>query len=214
MTHCLLRVDNLSVRLGGTAIVSNVSFTVNEGEVFALLGPSGCGKTTTLRAIAGLENDVSGTILYEGTNLSGTPPETRNMGYVFQEGALFPHLDVQRNICFGLRDLSKADQKQRVTDLLTLVQLSGFETRAIHELSGGQRQRIALARALARDPKLLLLDEPFSSLDSHLRQELRDDLFSVLRQTGTSAILVTHDVEDAKAVNARVGTMTNGSLAP
>ena len=208
----LLQLHHLHVQLGGAAIVKDLCLSVGPGEFIAILGPSGCGKTTTLRAICGLELPSSGTIEYEGQDITQVPTHRRNIGYLFQEGALFPHLTVGQNICFGIRNLSAEKQRNRLEELLHLVQLTGLDSRTTTELSGGQRQRVALARALARQPKLILLDEPFSSLDATLKDALRTDLFAILKQTDTAAIMVTHDKDDAASVSARTVWMDNGSI--
>ena len=208
----LLQLHHLHVQLGGAAIVKDLCLSVGRGEFIAILGPSGCGKTTTLRAICGLELPSSGTIEYEGLDITQVPTYRRNIGYLFQEGALFPHLTVGQNICFGIRNLSAEKQRNRLEELLHLVQLTGLDSRTTTELSGGQRQRVALARALARQPKLILLDEPFTSLDATLKDALRTDLFAILKHTDTAAILVTHDKDDAASVSARTVWMDNGSI--
>ena len=210
----LLQIENLCIRLGGHPIVRDACITVNTGEFVAILGPSGCGKTTTLRGICGLELPDSGSILYEGQDITRVPTHQRNIGYLFQEGALFPHLTVEQNICFGIRDQSKGIQNERVAHLLDLVQLTGLGSRSTTALSGGQRQRVALARALARQPKLMLLDEPFSSLDETLKETLRNDLFEILKQTNTAAIMVTHNEGDARSIAARTVWMSEGCVRP
>ncbi|MBS0163541.1 MAG: ABC transporter ATP-binding protein, partial [Nitrospira sp.] len=181
--------------------VEGITFTVHEGEILCLLGPSGCGKTTILRAIAGFERVTAGSIALSGQLVSSRntmiPTEQRHIGMVFQEYALFPHLRVEKNIAFGLHHLSRAQQQTIVDDLLTLTGLRGLEHRYPHELSGGQQQRVALARALALRPVLLLLDEPFSNLDPDMASRMRQDLHALLRQTKTTAILVTHDHDEA-----------------
>jgi iron(III) transport system ATP-binding protein len=208
----VLRVDALEKAFGTTRAVAGVTLEVHAGEVVALLGPSGCGKTTLLRLIAGLERPDAGTIVLGDRTVSGggtwVPPERRRVGLVFQEWALFPHLDVLGNIAFGL---SKDDQA-RARELLALVHLDGLGDRLPHELSGGQQQRVALARALAPRPDLLLLDEPFSNLDAQLRAAVRADVREVLRVTGTTAVLVTHDQEEALSVADRVAVMIEGTI--
>lgn len=208
----LLHVENLCVRLGGNLVVREACLTVMPGEFVAILGPSGCGKTTTLRAICGLENPESGVIQYEGSTINELPTHRRNIGYLFQEGALFPHLSVGQNISFGIREQPKAQQQARVDELLQLVQLNGLASRSTTSLSGGQRQRVALARALARQPKLVLLDEPFSSLDAALKDTLRKDLFEILKKTKTAAVMVTHDEQDARTTAARTVWMSEGCM--
>jgi len=200
---------------GHVKAVSDLTLHVNKGEFFSLLGPSGCGKTTVLRLIAGLEMPDTGTIaLGEATVAGGgwVPPEKRGVGIVFQEYALFPHMRVFENIAFGLKGCSKQELKRKVMEMLELVGLPGMSERHPHELSGGQQQRIALARALAPSPKVMLLDEPFSNLDADLRLELRTETKRILKETGTTAILVTHDQEEAFSLSDRVGVLYNGRL--
>ena len=196
--------------------VEQITFTVHQGEILCLLGPSGCGKTTILRAIAGFERVITGSIALSGQLVSSrdtmVPTEQRHIGMVFQEYALFPHLRVEKNIAFGLSHLSRRQRKPIVDDLLALTGLRGLEHRYPHELSGGQQQRVALARALAPRPVLLLLDEPFSNLDPDMASRMRQDLHALLRQTKTTAILVTHDHDEAFAMADRVAVLHRGRL--
>jgi iron(III) transport system ATP-binding protein len=196
--------------------VSDISFSVQHGEVLCLLGPSGCGKTTILRAIAGFEPVIGGSITLSGHIVSSphsmVPAEQRRVGMVFQEYALFPHLHIGHNIAFGLRHLPRAQRKAVVTELLKLVGLTGLERRYPHELSGGQQQRVALARALAPHPVLLLLDEPFSNLDPDMASRMRQDLHGLLRRTKTTAILVTHDHDESFAMADRIAVLNQGRL--
>jgi iron(III) transport system ATP-binding protein len=198
--------------------VSGLSFTVGHGEILALLGPSGCGKTTTLRLIAGFETPDEGTItigdrvVADATRAVLVPPEARGVGIVFQDYALFPHLTVEENVAFGLHRLARPARQGRVTEVLRLVDLESLARRYPHELSGGQQQRVALARALAPSPALLLLDEPFSNLDADLRNQMREEVEHVLRSTGTTAIFVTHDQEEAFTIADRVGVLAAGRL--
>lgn len=196
--------------------VEQISFAVQQGEILCLLGPSGCGKTTILRAIAGFERIIAGSIALSGRLVSSretmVPTEQRHIGMVFQEYALFPHLRVDKNIAFGLDHLPRTQQKAVVDDLLMLTGLCGLEQRYPHELSGGQQQRVALARALAPRPILLLLDEPFSNLDPDMACRMRQDLHALLRQTKTTAILVTHDHDEAFAMADRVAVLNHGRL--
>ncbi len=197
-------------------VIDNLSFVMNSGDICCLLGPSGCGKTTVLRAIAGFQALLKGEISVQGKLLSSpdhtTPPEKRKVGMVFQDYALFPHLSVCDNITFGLRH-SDASQKERTCEeMLALVKLSGLGHRFPHELSGGQQQRVALARALAPEPDLLLLDEPFSSLDVDLRRSLALEVRAILKSRNISAIMVTHDQEEAFAVADRIGVINNGKI--
>ena len=215
----LLDVHCLSKRYadGALPVVNGLSFGVAEGELVALLGPSGCGKTTALRCLAGFLAPDSGTVTLGGTVLSdeaGTfvAPERRGLGFVFQDHALFPHLTVRENVAFGLRRLRKAERAARAAEMLRLVGLAGFEDRAVQALSGGQQQRVALARALAPRPRMLLLDEPFTGLDALLRAEMRDRVAEILRAEGTTALLVTHDQEEAMQFADRVAVMQGGRI--
>ena len=196
--------------------ISDISFAARHGEILCLLGPSGCGKTTILRAIAGFEPITGGSITLAGQVVSSPhvliPTEQRHVGMVFQEYALFPHLRVAHNIAFGLRNLSRAQRQVVVEDLLKLTGLTGLERRYPHELSGGQQQRVALARALAPQPLLLLLDEPFSNLDPDMASRMRQDLHDLLRRTKTTAILVTHDHDEAFAMADRIAVLHHGLL--
>jgi iron(III) transport system ATP-binding protein len=198
--------------------VSGLSFTVGQGEILALLGPSGCGKTTTLRLIAGFETPDEGTItigdrvVADAARAVLLPAEERGVGVVFQDYALFPHLTVEENVAFGLHRLARPARQGRVTEVLRLVDLESLARRYPHELSGGQQQRVALARALAPSPALLLLDEPFSNLDADLRNQMREEVEHVLRSTGTTAIFVTHDQEEAFTIADRVGVLAVGRL--
>jgi iron(III) transport system ATP-binding protein len=212
----LLEVDQLSVAYGSNTVVHDVSLTLASGEIGCLLGPSGCGKTTLLRAIAGFEPLQQGAILLAGKRVSTpgftTPPEKRQVGMVFQDFALFPHLTVADNIGFGIRHQKGSFRKQRIDELLTLVDLPDFHKRYPHELSGGQQQRIALARALAPKPQLLLMDEPFSSMDVELREDLAREVRGILKSENITAILVTHDQHEAFAMADSIGVMQHGRL--
>lgn len=196
--------------------VNDLSLEVNKGEILTLLGPSGCGKTTTLRLIAGFEEPNSGEILINGISVAGkkmfVPPEKRNVGIVLQEFALFPHLNVKRNIAFGLRGISKAEIEERVKSLIDLTGLQGLEERYPYQLSGGQQQRVALARALAPSPLIVLFDEPFASIDPDLRSRMRTDLKRILKETGVTAIFVTHDQEEAFLIADRIVVMSKGKI--
>ena len=198
------------------AAVCNASFGVNRGEILALLGPSGSGKTTLLRLIAGLETPDQGTILLEGVVMNrpgyDVPPESRKVGMVFQDGALFPHLTVEKNIAFGLSQYNKTEQHKKVMDMLRLVSLESFAKLYPHELSGGQQQRVALARALAPNPVILLMDEPFSSLDPDMRETVRNEVDAILKRIGITAILVTHDHEEAFAMADKVAVLNAGRI--
>lgn len=209
-----LRVEALSVRYGAVTAVSAVDLDVADGEVVALLGPSGCGKSTLLRAVAGLEPPSAGRVAWDGADLVGTPVHRRGFGLVFQDGQLFPHRDVAGNVAFGLRmrRVARAERDARVAELLELVGLAGYGNRRVTELSGGEQQRVALARALAPRPKLLLLDEPLSALDRALREQLAVDLARLLRRTGTTALVVTHDHDEAFTLADRVAVMRAGRV--
>lgn len=212
----LLQVEHISHGYTAQPVVDDISFTLHQGEIACLLGASGCGKTTMLRLIAGFEAPRSGVIRVNGEVVADArrqiPPESRRMGMVFQDYALFPHLSVADNIGFGLRKKSALARRQRVGDLLDLVGLNGRGGRFPHELSGGQQQRVALARALAPEPLLLLLDEPFSNLDVELRERLSLEVRDILKRSGIAAILVTHDQHEAFAVADVVGVMSRGCI--
>ncbi|WP_436493791.1 ABC transporter ATP-binding protein [Actinokineospora sp. HUAS TT18] len=207
----MLRVEGVGVRYGTVPAVSDVDIEVADGEVVALLGPSGCGKSTLLRAVAGLEPLASGAIAWNGGDLAGVPVHKRGFGLVFQDGQLFPHRDVAANIAFGLR-MRGDSAPGRVDDLLDLVGLAGYNNRRVTELSGGEQQRVALARALAPRPRLLLLDEPLSALDRVLREQLAIDLARVLRTERSTAIVVTHDHDEAFTLADRVAVMRSGRI--
>ena len=209
-----IRVEDLHKSFGDFAAVKNSNFVVENGEFFVLLGPSGCGKTTTLRMIAGLEKPDSGTIEFQNADITNLPPERRGFGMVFQNYALFPHLNVFENVAFGLRarHKTKAEMTERVTSALELVQLPGYERRAMDELSGGQQQRVAIARAIAIEPALLLFDEPLSNLDVSLREETRSELRELVTRLGLTAVYVTHDQEEAFALCDRISVMVGGKL--
>ncbi len=211
-----LEVQDVNKCFGETLCVEIEHMHVYEGEVLALLGPSGCGKTTTLRLIAGLETPDGGRISLAGQDVSNehlfVPPEKRKLGLVFQDYALFPHLNVAQNIRFGLQPKFKGDIDARVQEMLHLTRLTQLSHRFPHELSGGEQQRTALARCLAPFPHMLLLDEPFSSLDASLRKELRAEVKEILRETQITTILVTHDQEEALSMSDRLAVMLNGSV--
>jgi iron(III) transport system ATP-binding protein len=198
------------------AAVDDLSLTLEQGEILALVGPSGSGKTTTLRLIAGFEVPDQGLVVIRGETMAGPnrwlPPEERGVGVVFQDYALFPHLTVEENVAFGLHRLDRPARRRRTAEILELVGLDGFGSRYPHELSSGQQQRVAAARALAPAPALILLDEPFSSLDADLKVQIRKDVEKILRNTGTTAIIVTHDQELAFILADRVGVMNSGRL--
>lgn len=212
----LLIVDNIQCQYSGETVVDAISFHVNEDDICCLLGPSGCGKTTILRAIAGFQSITQGHIELGGRRLSQPgamlSPDQRHIGMVFQDYALFPHLSVYDNIRFGIRKQPLQQQKQTVHRLLELVRLNGIEHRFPHALSGGQQQRVALARALAPNPSLLLMDEPFSNLDADLRKRLSLEVRDILKELGISAVLVTHDQQEAFAFSDQVGLLEGGAL--
>lgn len=212
-----LELRQVSVHYGEFAAVSDVSLTLESGQIGCLLGPSGCGKTTLLRAIAGFQAISSGSIFLRGEAISTPqrqlPPEQRKVGMVFQDFALFPHLNVRRNIGFGLAHLSRAERRRRVDEMLQLVSLGDCAGAWPHELSGGQQQRVALARALAPSPEILLLDEPFSSLDSELRTQLAAEVRELLMRNGVTAILVTHDQHEAFAMADSIALLQQGRVA-
>jgi len=216
MIRLLLRNISKTHRHTSPPAVHEVSFELENGHLLALVGESGSGKTTLLRLIAGLETPDTGTISVDGRTLSSpvlvVPPEQRGIGLVFQHHALFPHLTVARNIEFGLRHLPRPARQRLVEPLLDLVNLPGFGRRYPHELSGGERQRIALARALAPNPRVLLLDEPFSSLDARLRHSIRDETRAILKERGATAILVTHDTGDALSIADRIVVLKDGRV--
>ncbi|MBS3958328.1 MAG: ABC transporter ATP-binding protein [Xanthomonadaceae bacterium] len=213
MAEALLAVESLAAAQGGRQVFAGVSFALARGEIAALLGPSGTGKTTLLRVVAGLHPALAGRVVLRGGDAGGLPPEKRGLGFVFQDLALFPHLDVAGNIGFGLSRWPRAERATRVRELLARTGLDGLAGRMPHELSGGQQQRVALARSLAPKPDLLLLDEPLSSLDADLRPRLRDELRALLKAEGTAALLVTHDQDEAFAFADAVGVMLDGRLA-
>ena len=212
----MLTAENISVAYQGAVVVHGVSFHLAPGRIGCLLGPSGCGKTTVLRSIAGFEPLSQGRIMIEGAEVSRhgrmLPPEKRSVGMVFQDFALFPHLSVADNIAFGIRRWPGRERESRIHSLLELVGLPGYAKYYPHQLSGGQQQRIALARALAPKPKLLLLDEPFASLDVEIRESLAREMRKILSQEGITAILVTHDQLEAFAFADEIGVINQGRL--
>lgn len=203
-------------RRGDIPAVKGVSFDLSEGKILALVGESGSGKTTLLRMLAGLESVDSGEVRLDGEVIAtaggGVPPEKRGIGMVFQHHALFPHLNVEKNVLFGVRKLPKSEKENILVEMIDLVGLSGFEKRFPHELSGGERQRVALARALAPNPRLLLMDEPFSSLDARLRYAVRDETREMLKRRGTTVVFVTHDTGDALAVADGIVVLRKGEV--
>ena len=210
----MLKIENLNVYLEGSCIVKNCSLEIKKGEIFSLLGVSGCGKSTLIKAVLGLVPSYEGKIFLNGKDVSALPPEKRNCTVVFQDLRLFPHLTVGENIAFPLhfQKKSKAEEREIIEELLSLVQLEGFNKRTIESLSGGQKQRVAIARALAQNAELLLLDEPFSSLDPNLRKEMGELLLQLREKRGLSVLLVTHDHEEALRLSDRIALMKEGEI--
>ncbi|SEW24903.1 putrescine transport system ATP-binding protein [Aliiroseovarius sediminilitoris] len=210
----LIQFQNVTKRWGDFTAIDDLSIDIYAQEFFALLGPSGCGKTTMMRMLAGFETPTEGAILIDGQNIAAIPPNKRAVNMMFQSYALFPHLSVAENIAFGLkRDKQPKDQiAARVEEMLTLVQLNKFANRKPHQISGGQRQRVALARSLAKAPKLLLLDEPLGALDKKLRQDTQFELMDIQEKTGTTFVIVTHDQEEAMTVASRIAVMDHGKI--
>jgi putrescine transport system ATP-binding protein len=210
----LVRFEAVSKAFSSGTAVDKLSLDIFEGEFFALLGPSGCGKTTLLRMLAGLESPDSGRILLDGKELAGAPPHRRPVNMMFQSYALFPHLNVENNVAFGLKQdrLSRTEIASRVARILSLVRLEGYEKRRPHQLSGGERQRVALARSLVKRPRVLLLDEPLAALDKKLRNETQFELMNLQQQLGLTFIIVTHDQQEAMTMADRIGVMREGRL--
>lgn len=213
----LLEVKNIEKSFEkGNPVVNDISFTVGENEIFALLGPSGCGKTTTLRMISGFERLDKGSISLEGKEISSisvhTSPQKRGIGFVFQDYALFPHMSALDNVAFGLTSLPKFKRKVFAEEVLCRTGMGDYKHRSPAELSGGQQQRVALARAIAPEPKLVLLDEPFSNLDAMLRESTRKEVRSIIKKAGMSAILVTHDQEEALSFADQIAVMNDGKI--
>lgn len=212
----VVEVKYISKSFGNIRVIRDLSFKINQGEILALLGPSGCGKTTILRLIAGFENLGGGEIYIQGERMANTsfsiPPEKRSVGMVFQDYALFPHMTVAGNVLYGLKGMERWRQEKILEGMLRLVGLRGYRSRYPHQLSGGEQQRVSVARALAPCPAALLLDEPFSNLDADMRSRMRLEVLSILRKAKTTAILVTHDREEAFSLADRVGVLNRGSL--
>ncbi len=212
----VLELDGVAKRYGSETIIPELSLSVRDGEILTLLGPSGCGKTTTLRLIAGLERPNGGSIRLRNDSVAGNgtfvPPEERDVGVVFQEFALFPHLTARENVAFGLNGWEPEERDARVEELLELVGLDEHGDHYPDELSGGQQQRVALARSIAPEPDMLLLDEPFSNLDVDLRVEMREEVRRIIKKAGVTAISVTHDQEEALSISDRVAVMNDGII--
>ena len=209
-----LRIENVTKKFDDFTAVNRVSLDIYKGEVFCLLGGSGCGKTTLLRMLAGFETPSEGKILIDGVDMAGIPPYERPVNMMFQSYALFPHMTVEKNVGFGLRQdgLPGAEIDKRVADMLALVKLESFARRKPHQLSGGQRQRVALARSLVKRPKLLLLDEPLGALDRKLREETQFELINIQENLGVTFVVVTHDQEEAMTLSSRIGVMEAGEI--
>ncbi|KKI41248.1 putrescine ABC transporter ATP-binding subunit PotG [Hafnia alvei] len=210
----LLEIRNLSKTFDGQLAVDDVNLTIYKGEIFALLGASGCGKSTLLRMLAGFEMPSSGQIVLDGQDLAHVPPYQRPINMMFQSYALFPHMSVEQNIAFGLKQdrLSRGEISQRVEEMLSLVHMQEYAKRKPHQLSGGQRQRVALARSLAKRPKLLLLDEPMGALDKKLRERMQLEVADILERVGVTCVMVTHDQEEAMTMAGRIAIMNRGKF--
>ena len=209
-----VEIQGVTKRFGDVTAVDHMDLSIARGEFYSLLGPSGCGKTTTLRMIAGFEQPTEGEILLDGKPIAGVPPYKRNVNTVFQHYALFPHMDVARNVGYGLRQnkVGKDEEKRRVGEALSLVRLSGYERRRTWEMSGGQQQRVALARALVNHPTVLLLDEPLGALDLKLRKEMQLELKALQREVGITFVYVTHDQEEALTMSDVIVVMKDGRI--
>src|SRR5262245_37346538 len=209
-----INIESVTKKFGDFVAVNDVSLKVYRGELFCLLGGSGCGKTTLLRMLAGFEQPTSGRISIDGVDMTGIPPYERPVNMMFQSYALFPHMTVEQNVAFGLKQdgVAKQDIATRVGDMLNLVRLSQFAKRKPHQLSGGQRQRVALARSLIKRPKLLLLDEPLGALDKKLREHTQFELVNLQEQLGVTFVVVTHDQEEGMTLSSRIGVMNLGEI--
>ena len=209
-----VRIDGVTKKFGNFVAVDNITLDIYEREFYSLLGGSGCGKTTLLRMLAGFETPTEGRILIDGEDMSNVPPYKRPVNMMFQSYALFPHMTVEKNIAFGLKQdgIAKAEIAERVEAIIDLVQLGGFGGRKPDQLSGGQRQRVALARSLVKKPKILLLDEPLGALDKKLREETQFELMNIQEELGITFIIVTHDQEEAMTVSSRIAIMDDGNV--
>jgi len=214
MADAFLRIDNLVKSFAGNTVVKGVNLAFQKGEFVSLLGPSGCGKTTILRMIAGFERPTSGQILVEGQDISPLPPNRRKIGMVFQAYALFPNMNVEDNVGFGLKiaGVPRDARRARVEEMLKLIGLPGYGKRFPFEMSGGQQQRVALARALAPKPRMLLLDEPLSALDAKIRVSLREEIRAIQRELGITTVFVTHDQEEALSISDRIVVLSAGNV--
>ena len=209
-----LRIEGVSKKFGDFVAVNDVSLNIYQGEIFCLLGGSGCGKTTLLRMLAGFEEPSAGSIYLDGVDMRGVPPYERPVNMMFQSYALFPHMTVEQNVAYGLKQegLPKPEIVARVSEMIGIVKLQGFERRKPHQLSGGQRQRVALARSLVKRPKMLLLDEPLGALDKKLREHTQFELVGIQERLGVTFIVVTHDQEEAMTLASRIGVMNHGRI--
>ncbi|MER0281784.1 ATP-binding cassette domain-containing protein [Clostridioides difficile] len=209
-----LQIKNISKNYGKVKVLKDIAIDIEKGEFICLLGPSGCGKSTLLRIIAGLEDKHDGKIIINDKDMTNLPPESRNFGIVFQSYALFPNMNVYKNIAFGLenKNISKSDIRKKVKEVLEVVELSGYEKKYPSQLSGGQQQRVALARAIALEPDFLLLDEPLSALDAKVRLKLREQIRSLHRKLGITTIMVTHDQEEALCLADKMVVMNSGEI--
>jgi len=209
-----IRIEKVTKKFGDFIAVNDVSLKIYRGEIFCLLGASGCGKTTLLRMLAGFEEPTAGKIWIDGADMAGIPPYRRPVNMMFQSYALFPHMTVEQNVSFGLKQdkLPRAEIRERVNAILELVKMTGFAGRKPHQLSGGQRQRVALARSLVKQPKLLLLDEPLGALDKKLREHTQFELVNIQEKLGVTFVVVTHDQEEAMTLASRIGLMNHGEI--
>ena len=214
MAQSLIELRHISKSYDDNLVLDDFSLTVNQNEFITLLGPSGCGKTTTLRIVGGFEKPDSGQVFFEGKDITDLPPNQRQLNTVFQKYALFPHMNIEENIAFGLKISGKSDQyiRDKVKYALKLVNLDGFEKRNVNALSGGQQQRIAIARAIVNEPKVLLLDEPLGALDLKLRQDMQYELIRLKNELGITFIFVTHDQEEALTMSDKVVVMNGGYI--
>ena len=214
MSNSFLEIIDVTKRFGDILALDRVNLKIEKSEIFSLLGSSGCGKSTLLRIIAGFEKPDKGKILLEGNDITNLPPYIRPLNIMFQNYALFPHLNVTNNIKFGLKEesFSKQEINNRVNEILNLLELNGLEERKVNEISGGQQQRVALARCLVKKPKLLLLDEPLAALDKQLRIQTQFELVNLQNKLGITFIIVTHDQEEAISLSDRMAIMQNGEI--